>query len=80
MLTFEGQAMIHRISPTPLLFVVPGNDVLVSTASQMSAFEKAREPKQLHYLEGCGHFDLYLGDHFKKNIQAQIAFLKTYVK
>ncbi|CAN9250556.1 unnamed protein product [Alternaria alternata] len=80
MLTFEGQAIIHRISPTPLLFVVPGNDVLVSTDSQMSAFEKAREPKQLHYLEGCGHFDLYLGDHFKKNIQAQITFLDTYVK
>jgi fermentation-respiration switch protein FrsA (DUF1100 family) len=80
MLTFEGQAMIHRISPTPLLFVVPGNDVLVSTASQMYAFENARKPKQLHYLEGCGHFDLYVGDHFRKNIKGQLEFLEKYVK
>ncbi|KAH7026754.1 alpha/beta superfamily hydrolase [Macrophomina phaseolina] len=80
MLSFEGQSMIHRISPTPLLFVIPGNDVLVSTASQMDAFKKAREPKHLHYLEGCGHFDLYRGDYFEENIKAQIKFLKQYVK
>ncbi|EXA51264.1 hypothetical protein FOQG_10825 [Fusarium oxysporum f. sp. raphani 54005] len=80
MLSFEGQSMIHRVSPTPLLFVVPGNDVLVRTASQMDAFNKAREPKQLLYLDGCGHFDLYTGDYFKENIKVQIDFLDRYVK
>ncbi|UPK96810.1 hypothetical protein LCI18_007745 [Fusarium solani-melongenae] len=80
MLSFEAQAMIHRISPTPLLFVIPGNDILVSTSSQMDAFNKAREPKRLHYLEGCGHFDIYLGDYFKDNIKAQIQFLERYIK
>jgi fermentation-respiration switch protein FrsA (DUF1100 family) len=80
MLTFEGQAMIHRISPTPLLFVIPSNDHLVSTASQMNAFEKAREPKQLLILEGCGHFNIYIGEHFKKNIKAQLEFLEKHVK
>jgi fermentation-respiration switch protein FrsA (DUF1100 family) len=58
MLSFEARAMIHTISPTPLLFVIPGNDILVSTSSQMDAFNKTREPKQLHYLEGCGHSDI----------------------
>ncbi|KAG4253093.1 hypothetical protein FPRO03_07053 [Fusarium proliferatum] len=80
MLLFEGQAMIHRISPTPLLFVVPGNDVLVKTEYQMDAFNKASEPKQLLYLDGCGHFDLYVGDYFKQNIKAQIEFLDRHVK
>ncbi|KIL85459.1 hypothetical protein FAVG1_11417 [Fusarium avenaceum] len=80
MLSFEGQSMIHRVSPTPLLFVVPGNDVLVTTASQMNAFDKAREPKELLYLDGCGHFDLYRGDYFEKNIKVQIDFLDRYVK
>ncbi|CEI61472.1 hypothetical protein FVEN_g9436 [Fusarium venenatum] len=80
MLSFEGQSMIHRVSPTPLLFVVPGNDVLVSTASQMDAFNKAREPKELLYLDGCGHFDLYRGDYFEKNIKMQTEFLDRYVK
>lgn len=72
--------MIHRVSPTPLLFVVPGNDVLVQTASQMDAFNKAREPKQLLSPDGCGHFDLYTGDYFKQNIKVQIDFLDHYVK
>ncbi|KAF5253227.1 hypothetical protein FANTH_1823 [Fusarium anthophilum] len=80
MLSFEAQSMIHRVSPTPLLFVVPGNDVLVRTASQMDAFNKAREPKQLLYLDGCGHFDLYTGDYFEQNIKVQIKFLDRYVK
>ncbi|KAF5603997.1 alpha beta superfamily hydrolase [Fusarium pseudocircinatum] len=80
MLSFEGQSMIHRVSPTPLLFIVPGNDVLVRTTSQMDAFNKAREPKQLLYLEGCGHFGLYTGDYFEENIKVQIDFLERYVK
>ncbi|KAG7420068.1 hypothetical protein ACKAV7_003960 [Fusarium commune] len=80
MLSFEAQSMIHRLSPTPLLFVVPGNDILVRTASQMDAFNKAREPKQLLYLDGCGHFDLYTGEYYKENIKVQIEFLDRYVK
>lgn len=79
MLEFEGQAMIHRISPTPLLMVIPGNDILVTTASQLATFTKAREPKQLLYLDGAGHFDIYTGEWFKKNITVQLEFLKTHV-
>ena len=76
MLLFEGQAVIHRIAPTPLLMVVPGNDVTVKTAAQLAAYEKAGEPKELLYLDGCGHFGVYTGDAFEKNIRAQIEFLK----
>lgn len=59
--------------------VVPGNDVVVSTSTQLAAFGKAREPKQLLYLEGAGHFDIYEGDVFEGNIQAQLAFLREHV-
>lgn len=79
MLLFEGQAMIHRIASTPLLMVIPGNDVLVTTASQLATFSKAREPKQMLYLDGAGHFDIYTGEWFEENIKAQLEFLKTYV-
>lgn len=71
--------MTHRISPTPLLMVVPGNYVLVSFSSQIDAFNKAKEPKQLHYLKDCGHFDIYIRGHFRDNIKAQIDFLNRYV-
>jgi cephalosporin-C deacetylase-like acetyl esterase len=76
MLLFEGQAMIHRISPTPLLMVVPDSDVTVRTSAQLAAYEKAKEPKELLLLEGCGHFDVYTGQAFEKNIRVQIDFLK----
>lgn len=75
MLLFEGQAMIHRVAPTPLLMVIPGSDVTVRTASQVAAYERAMEPKELLLLEGCGHFDIYTGDAFEKNISVQIEFL-----
>lgn len=79
MLEFEAQAMIHRISPTPFLMVVPGNDVLVTTSSQLVAFGKAQQPKQLVYLDGIGHFDLYTGDAFERNIEAQLEFLRHHL-
>jgi fermentation-respiration switch protein FrsA (DUF1100 family) len=79
MLGFEGQAMIHRISPTPLLMVIPGNDILVTTASQLAAFGKAREPKEMLYLDEAGHFDIYTGEWFEKNIAKQLEFLKKHV-
>lgn len=75
MLEFEAQAMIHRISPTPLLMVIPGNDVTVLTSSQLQAFRKAQEPKELFFLEGAGHFDIYRGEYFERNITVQIDFL-----
>jgi fermentation-respiration switch protein FrsA (DUF1100 family) len=79
MLLFEAQAVIHRVSPTPIFMVIPGNDVTVKTASQVAAFEKAREPKEMLLLDGAGHFDVYNGDFFEQNIAAQIDFLKKHL-
>lgn len=59
--------------------VIPGNDVTVRTSSQLRAFGKAREPKQMLFLDGAGHFDIYRGDYFEKNIAAQIDFLRKYL-
>jgi fermentation-respiration switch protein FrsA (DUF1100 family) len=77
MLEFEAQSMIHRITPTPLLMIVPMNDKTVLTASQLAAFEKAKEPKELFKVEDAGHFDIYRGEFFERNIARQLEFLKT---
>lgn len=42
----------------------------------LDAFKQARDPKELHVLEGCGHFDPYDGELFKKNIEKQVDFLE----
>jgi hypothetical protein len=71
----EPQAVIHRISPTPLLMVVPEKDTTVKTSSQLAAFEKAQEPKELVSIKNAGHFDIYSGEAFEENISAQLRFL-----
>ncbi|KAH8800315.1 Alpha/Beta hydrolase protein [Xylogone sp. PMI_703] len=79
MLRFEPIQYIHRIAPTPFLMVIGENDVSVLTSHQLKAFEKAREPKQLHVLKKCGHFGPYRGDSFVENIKVQIQSLKKHL-
>jgi fermentation-respiration switch protein FrsA (DUF1100 family) len=75
----EPQAFIHRIAPTPLLMVVAERDTTVLASTQLAAYQLAREPKQLHFLRGYGHFDAYSGEAFELNIEAQIGFLRKYL-
>jgi len=75
---YDPSAMIHRISPTPLLLTVAQNDVLTPTDLAIEAYTKAREPKQLHILPG-GHFEAYTGPNFEKNVGVQAEFLKRYL-
>ncbi|RGP81371.1 hypothetical protein FLONG3_515 [Fusarium longipes] len=76
MLEFEPQAFIHRIAPTPLLFVCAENDNSAPTFTQLKAYASAYEPKKLAILKGAGHFDPYHGKFFEENIKAQLAFLE----
>ncbi|KAJ1336184.1 quorum-quenching protein AidA [Microdochium nivale] len=72
---FEPASFVHRISPTPLLMVIPSHDMTASTDMQLDAYARAREPKTLHFLPGEDHFSVYSGEAFEKNITGQIAFL-----
>ncbi len=57
-LEYNPAANIHRISPTPLLMVVAGNDTLTPTDLAVTAYERALEPKALVITSGA-HFDAY---------------------
>jgi fermentation-respiration switch protein FrsA (DUF1100 family) len=50
---------IARVSPTPLLVIVALADYITLTDLQLSAYERALEPKKLVTIDG-GHFDPYL--------------------
>lgn len=67
--------MVHRISPTPLLMTVAENDVVCPTDIALEAYERAREPKELHIIPG-GHFDAYTGFNFQVNADRQVEFLR----
>ncbi len=48
---------IETISPRPLLFIT--GDQAHSKEFSEDAFRRAAEPKELHYVPGAGHVDLY---------------------
>ncbi|KAH7070773.1 DltD N-terminal domain protein [Paraphoma chrysanthemicola] len=73
---YEPYDVYPQVSPTPFLLTVGAEDIVTPAEFALSAFEKAGEPKELHVLEGCGHFDPYKGKAFEKNAEKQVDFLK----
>lgn len=68
---------IETISPRPLLFIT--GDQAHSREFSEDAYQRAAEPKELHYVKGAGHVDLYdrvnlipfdkLNDFFTQNLK-----------
>ena len=68
---------IETISPRPMLFIT--GDQAHSKEFSEDAYQRAAQPKELHYVAGAGHVDLYdrvnlipfdkLEDFFTKNLQ-----------
>jgi hypothetical protein len=55
---YEPAAFVHRISPTPLLMIVPDGDNLTPSEDAFDAYERALEPKKLVIVKG-EHYDIY---------------------
>jgi len=55
--TFDAFRFIDTISPRPLLFILGSNAVTKWMATE--AFERAKEPKELFWIDGASHVDLY---------------------
>jgi fermentation-respiration switch protein FrsA (DUF1100 family) len=78
--TFDAFRFIDMISPRPLLFIL-GTKAATKWMCA-NAFENAKEPKELHWIEGASHVDLYdkpqyvthavskLGDFFRTELAA----------
>jgi fermentation-respiration switch protein FrsA (DUF1100 family) len=62
-LRFEYDALAYadRVSPTPLLMIVAGDDEITPTDLAMTAYDRALEPKKLHIITG---------DHYRPYIDA----------
>lgn len=57
MSTFDIQSLTPSLSPTPVLFIA-GTNALTGTLSQ-NAYDNAKEPKELYWIEGATHVSLY---------------------
>ena len=57
MATFDAFRFIDMISPRPMLFILGSK--AVTKWMETEAFERAKEPKELFWIEGASHVDLY---------------------
>jgi uncharacterized protein len=62
MISFDAFRAVDLIAPRPLLMVV--GDAAVTSWMAVEAFQKARGPKELHWIEGASHVDLYDKDQY----------------
>jgi uncharacterized protein len=61
---YEPAAFIERISPTPLLMIVPLDDTMTPTEDALAAYDRAGEPKRLVTVAGS-HYAVY-GEQFER--------------
>ncbi|MCW2931677.1 MAG: dienelactone hydrolase [Actinomycetia bacterium] len=57
MAIFDAFSAVGLIGPRPLLMIVGGR--AVTSWMSVEAFQKATGPKELHWIEGASHVDLY---------------------
>lgn len=57
-LAYDVRPFMRRISPTPLLMVVAGDDQTTPPSLALEAYEMALEPKELMMISG-GHYGVY---------------------
>lgn len=74
---YEPGAWIEFISPTPLLMIVGRQDTLTCHDLQLSAFERALEPKRLVLLRG-GHFACY-EEEFAPAVAAALEWFQVHL-
>ncbi|KAH7080867.1 Alpha/Beta hydrolase protein [Paraphoma chrysanthemicola] len=71
-----GGSWIHRISPTPLHLTVAVQDAVTPSATALEAYNRALEPKEVHFYNGS-HYEAYGGfPHFENCIKVQADFFK----
>jgi dipeptidyl aminopeptidase/acylaminoacyl peptidase len=56
---WRPEALVHRLSPRPLLVIMAARDTRVPPEQSLRLFERAREPKSLVVLEGVEHHEVY---------------------
>jgi hypothetical protein len=57
LVSFDAFRFVDLIAPRPLLMIV-GSEAVTSWMA-VEAFQNARSPKELHWIDGASHVDLY---------------------
>jgi hypothetical protein len=76
---FHPEAVVHQVSPSPILFVVAGRDALVSNDVTREMFDRAGEPKKWAVIPDIGHADLYSPVAFQDVMAEVTAWYERYL-
>ena len=75
---FDAFGLIHLIAPRPLLMIA-GTEAATAYLTR-EAIEKAREPKELAWIDGATHVDLYDKDEYIPTAIAKLTdFFRTHL-
>jgi fermentation-respiration switch protein FrsA (DUF1100 family) len=74
---YEPGRFVDRISPRPLLMIVPLGDALTPAEDALAAFNRALEPKRLVTVTG-GHYAVY-EEHFETTAGEAIAWFRAHL-
>jgi alpha-beta hydrolase superfamily lysophospholipase len=72
---YEPAAIIERISPTPLMMIIAGDDDITFTDEAIEAFQRAREPKELVIVPG-DHRVVYFEEFSRTSTAARDWFVE----
>jgi fermentation-respiration switch protein FrsA (DUF1100 family) len=72
---YEPAAFIERISPTPLLMIVPLDDTMTPTEDALGAYERAGLPKRLLTVPGS-HYAVYSNEFERTSAAARDWFVE----
>ncbi|KUI60978.1 hypothetical protein VP1G_08207 [Cytospora mali] len=76
---WQPQGIVRYLDKTPVMMVVPENDMISSPEAQIALHKTFPEPKLLHVEPGKGHLNVLSGDTFPKLADMQANFIKEII-
>lgn len=73
------EAVVDRIAPRPILFVLAEDDVLVAPEQTLAMYERAAEPKELVRLSGAAHHEATGGPRLDEVLDSVGLWLRRYL-
>ena len=72
---WQPHGIMKYMSPTPVLMVVPEQDMISPPEEQLALWETFPDPKKAHIAPGKGHLNVLSGDEFPLLSKIQADFV-----
>jgi len=76
---FAPDAVVHQISPRPILFVVAGNDGLVLNELTRELYDLAGPPKKWVVIPDIEHYEMYLPENLTRAMAESLAWYQLHL-